>query len=121
MLTHDQFVKKLLKKPEVKAEYAAQAEEFALLDELLRAQARQGLFGPLDDIEAEVGVRRIDALCKDRCLHQWPQRPAEDDEVNANEHKEDRNDHPGDMGQELGDDIVDQHVTMRLVLGDLHP
>jgi transcriptional regulator with XRE-family HTH domain len=43
MLTHDQLVKKMLKNPEVRAEYNAQAEEFALLDELLRARQRAGL------------------------------------------------------------------------------
>ena len=43
MLTHEEMVKKLLKKPAVKAEYDAQAEEFALLDELLRARKRAGL------------------------------------------------------------------------------
>jgi hypothetical protein len=39
MLTHKQLVKKMLKKPAVQAEYHAQRQEFALLDELLRARA----------------------------------------------------------------------------------
>src|ERR1700731_3012904 len=43
MLTHEQLVKKMLKNPAVQAEYDAQAEEFALLDELLRARRRPGL------------------------------------------------------------------------------
>ena len=43
MLTHDQMVKKMLKSPNVKAEHNAQAEEFRLLDELLRARRRAGL------------------------------------------------------------------------------
>src|SRR5438552_6768628 len=43
MMTHKAFVGKLLKQPAVKAEYEAQAEEFALLDELLRARRRAGL------------------------------------------------------------------------------
>ena len=51
MLTHDEMVKKMLKRPAVKAEYDAQAEEFALLDELLRARRRAGL------TQAEVAVR----------------------------------------------------------------
>jgi len=51
MLTHDQLVKKMLKNPAVKAEYDAQAEEFALLDELLRARQRAGL------TQAEVAER----------------------------------------------------------------
>ena len=40
MLTHNQLVKKMLKNPDVKAAYHAQAEEFALLDELLRSKDR---------------------------------------------------------------------------------
>jgi transcriptional regulator with XRE-family HTH domain len=51
MLTHDQFVKKMLKDPEVRAAYEAQAEEFALLDELLQARQRAGL------TQAEVAER----------------------------------------------------------------
>jgi transcriptional regulator with XRE-family HTH domain len=51
MLTHDQMIKKMLKRPRVKAAYDAQAEEFALLDELLRARRRAGL------TQAEVAKR----------------------------------------------------------------
>ncbi len=40
MLTHDEMRKRMLKEPAVKAEYDAQAEEFALLDELLLAASR---------------------------------------------------------------------------------
>lgn len=40
MLTQNELVKKMLKRPAVKAEYEAQAAEFALLDELLSAEAR---------------------------------------------------------------------------------
>jgi transcriptional regulator with XRE-family HTH domain len=43
MMTHKELVRKMLKQPAVKAEYDAQAEEFALLDELLRARRRAGL------------------------------------------------------------------------------
>ena len=35
-------LRKMLKRPAVKAEYEKQAEEFALLDELLRARRRAG-------------------------------------------------------------------------------
>jgi hypothetical protein len=38
MLTHREFVKKILSDPAVQAEYDTLAEEFALLDELLRAR-----------------------------------------------------------------------------------
>jgi transcriptional regulator with XRE-family HTH domain len=51
MLTHDEMVKRMLKEPAVKAEHDAQAEEFALLDELLRARQRAGL------TQAEVAER----------------------------------------------------------------
>src|SRR6516162_4319521 len=51
MRTHKQMVKKMLEKPAVKAEYDAQAEEFALLDELLRARRHAGL------TQAEVAKR----------------------------------------------------------------
>src|SRR5438552_13535713 len=51
MMTHKAFVGKLLKQPAVKAEYEAQAEEFALLDELLRARRQAGL------TQAEVAAR----------------------------------------------------------------
>jgi transcriptional regulator with XRE-family HTH domain len=43
MLTHKEMVKKMLNAPAVKVEYDAQAEEFALLDELLRARRQGGL------------------------------------------------------------------------------
>src|SRR5215467_4990492 len=51
MLTHKELVKKMLKDPRVKAAYDAQAEEFTLLDELLRARRRAGL------TQAEVAKR----------------------------------------------------------------
>src|SRR3954451_6668806 len=51
MMTHKAFVKKMLRQPAVKAEYDAQAEEFALLDELLKARRRAGL------TQAEVAAR----------------------------------------------------------------
>ena len=38
MLTHEEMVKKMLTERTVKAAYDAQAEEFALLDELLQAR-----------------------------------------------------------------------------------
>jgi hypothetical protein len=43
MRTHEELVKKMLEEPAVRAEYDAQAEEFALLDEFLRARHRAGL------------------------------------------------------------------------------
>jgi DNA-binding XRE family transcriptional regulator len=43
MKTHKELVKKMLKNPQVKASYEAQGDEFALLDELLKARRRVGL------------------------------------------------------------------------------
>jgi hypothetical protein len=40
MMTHKIFVKKMLKQSAVQAEYDSQAEEFAWLDELLKARRR---------------------------------------------------------------------------------
>src|SRR2546421_5270705 len=51
MMTHKAFVKKMLRQPAVKAEYDAQAEEFALLDGLLKARRQAGL------TQAEVAAR----------------------------------------------------------------
>ena len=50
-MTHKALVRKMLQQPEVKAEYDAQADEFALLDELLRARRKAGL------TQAEVAAR----------------------------------------------------------------
>jgi transcriptional regulator with XRE-family HTH domain len=43
MLTHKQLVEKMLSRPGVKAAYDALAEDYRLLDELLRARRRAGL------------------------------------------------------------------------------
>jgi transcriptional regulator with XRE-family HTH domain len=51
MLTHKEMVKGMLRDPSVKAEYDVEAEEFTLLDELLRARRRAGL------TQAEVAAR----------------------------------------------------------------
>jgi transcriptional regulator with XRE-family HTH domain len=51
MRTHEELVATMLGDPAVRAEYDAQAEEFALLDELLQARRRAGL------TQAEVAAR----------------------------------------------------------------
>src|SRR2546425_8446661 len=51
MMTHKILVRKMLKQAAVEAEYDAQAEEFALLDELLKARRQAGL------TQAEVAAR----------------------------------------------------------------
>jgi uncharacterized surface protein with fasciclin (FAS1) repeats len=43
MMTHKALIKKMFKQPVVRAEYEAQAEEFALLVELLKARQEAGL------------------------------------------------------------------------------
>jgi DNA-binding XRE family transcriptional regulator len=43
MLTHDKFIKKMLKDPTVKKEYDALEGEFSLLKEMLRARKKAGL------------------------------------------------------------------------------
>jgi len=55
MMTHDELVEKLLKKPAVKSAYAAQEEEFALLDEMLRARRRAGLTQA--DVAEQMGTK----------------------------------------------------------------
>src|SRR5579864_2253042 len=55
MLTHEEMVRRMLKTPAVKAEYDAQAEEFALLDELLQARRRAGLTQA--DVAARMGTK----------------------------------------------------------------
>lgn len=55
MLTHKELVKKLLRRPAVGAEYDAQAEEFALLDELLKARRRAGL--TQSEVAARMGTQ----------------------------------------------------------------
>lgn len=43
MKTHKELAKKMLKDPAIMAEYEAQADEFALLVELLKARHRAGM------------------------------------------------------------------------------
>ena len=43
MLTHDTFIKKMLKDPTVKKEYDTLQGEFSLLKEMLRARKKAGL------------------------------------------------------------------------------
>ena len=42
-MTHEEFTGKLLQNPEVRKEYEALEEEFALFDELLKARTKAGL------------------------------------------------------------------------------
>ncbi len=51
MKTHSELVKKMLKNPAVRSAYREQADEFVLLDELLKARRRAGL------TQAEVAQR----------------------------------------------------------------
>jgi len=53
MMTHKALVRKMLNPPTVNAEHEAQAEELALLDELLKARRQAGL------TQAEVAARMV--------------------------------------------------------------
>ncbi len=54
-MTHKQLTKKMLKDPAVKTAYDALADEFGLLDELLRARKRAGLTQA--DVAARMGTQ----------------------------------------------------------------
>jgi len=55
MLTHKELKEKALSDPEVKAEYDAMEEEFALFDEFLKARKRTGL--TQKEIAARMGTK----------------------------------------------------------------
>ncbi|MGH6629930.1 MAG: helix-turn-helix domain-containing protein [Burkholderiales bacterium] len=59
MLTHKQLVKRMLRKPAVRAEFKALEPEFALLDQLLKARARAGISqAEVARLEASLGSGR---------------------------------------------------------------
>ena len=62
-----------------------------------------------------------DPLHQGRSLDQWSQRSAEDHQVDANQDQQNGNDHPSYVRQKFRNDVVDEHVAMRLVLRDLQP
>jgi transcriptional regulator with XRE-family HTH domain len=55
MKTHDEMVAEWMKDPEFKVEYDSFEEEFALLDEVLKARKRAGL--TQDEIAARMGTK----------------------------------------------------------------
>lgn len=55
MKTHDEMVAEWMKDPEFKIEYDSLEEEFALLDEVLKARKRAGL--TQDEIAARMGTK----------------------------------------------------------------
>ena len=57
MMTHKQIRAAAMARPEVKAEFAALADEYALLDEFLKARAAQGL------TQAQVAQKRNNPVC----------------------------------------------------------
>lgn len=61
MMTHEELVKQMLGQGAVKEEYDAQAEEFALLDELLKSRWRAGLTQAVARLEAGGGSQRHSA------------------------------------------------------------
>ena len=71
--------------------------------------------------QAEVGMCWVDPLHEGRSLDQWSQRSAEDHQVDANQDQQNGNDHASYVRQKFRNDVVDEHVAMRLVLRDLQP
>ncbi len=55
MLKHEKLVKRMLKRPPVRAEYQTQREEFAVVDEFLRARRRASL--TLAEVAARMGTK----------------------------------------------------------------
>lgn len=55
MMTHRDFVKKLLARPDVKREYDSLSDEFPLLDELLRARKQAGM--TQGEVAAKMGTK----------------------------------------------------------------
>ena len=86
-----------------------------------RAHQRQDVARHARLRQPDIGARRPDLLRQGGRFLQRMQRLAEDQQVDAQQRQQDRHDHPGHVRQELGHDVVDQHVAMRLVLRNLHP
>lgn len=55
MLSHEEFRKKLLAEPQVRAAHEAQAEEFALFEQLYEARKRAGL--TLEQVAEKMGTK----------------------------------------------------------------
>jgi len=66
MLTHKQLRAQALKRPEVTAEFEKQIEEFALLDEFLRARSEQGLTQA--EVAERIGTTQV--CCRENGI--WP-------------------------------------------------
>ena len=77
---------------------------------------RHGLLG-----QADVRPLRADRSRRGRGLAHGLERAPEDQDVDQQQHEQDGKGDPGDAGDERRDDIVDDHVAMRQVLGDLYP
>ncbi len=86
-----------------------------------RARERGDLVGQLVDGQANRERGRADGPGHVGRLQHRPQRLPHDDEVEQRQKKQDRQDQPGDALQEGRDDVVDHHVRVLEVLGDLHP
>ena len=71
--------------------------------------------------QAHVGARRPDRRRRGRGLAHRIERAAEDQDVDQQQHQQDREGDPGDAREERGDDVVDDDVAMRKVLADLDP
>ncbi|MET3241520.1 hypothetical protein ABIF36_007008 [Bradyrhizobium japonicum] len=68
--------------------------------------------------QADVGARRADIAGLLRGLPQRRDRTAEDDDVGREQDQQDRDGDPPDPPEEVRDDVVDDDVAVRKILGD---
>ena len=82
---------------------------------------RQNLGGHVIGRQADIEARRTDVLRTVRSLVERPDRKAENDEIGAQQEKQNGNDDPDHLLQKIGENVVDDHVAMRQFLRDLDP
>src|SRR5262249_364743 len=71
--------------------------------------------------QSDVGSGRADMLGPVGCTQKRLYRTTEDHDVDGKQQQQNWNSDPGDLLKKVCDDIVDQHIAMREVLGDLYP
>ncbi len=86
-----------------------------------RSHERPDFVGDSFDRKADIGPLRPDRARLSRCLHDRPKRAPHDLDVDPEQEQEDRQGDPGDTLEKVRYDVVDQHVAMRKILGDLDP
>ena len=86
-----------------------------------RLHQRQDLLRNALRRQPHIGSLRIDLLRHLRRAEQRPQSPAEDHDVDGQQEQENRQRDPSDALEEVGNDVVDDHVAMGEILADLDP